>query len=394
LKPTKRMKHYQKMKQQKRMKSNDICCEDLLLRHQYSRYHRFFIFSPMFLLFAMAVAFFTSRGELPKESYRFLMALVALVTLKEIVGVLVSRRIYNQILKPVEDLKRGLFEVSRGNYGVEVTPGSAPEIAELIHVFNSTSQRLKASEMEKGKYEANRKDLIASISHDLKTPITSINGFIDGILDGVADSPEKQEAYYKIIQQNARYMNRLIDDLLLYSKLDLHKLNFECTSLSINDYVNELFQELELEHEEHGVEMSYQDEMRSPVTLVIDSKLMTRAIRNIVGNAVAYGQKTSARIDFKLSLESGGEWLKLEIKDNGPGIPNEQLEKIFERFYRGDDARTMASGSSGLGLAIAKEIVEAHLGQIWVESELGLGTTIGIRLPLNQEENLCQNQGF
>lgn len=390
-----------KRRQLKHLDKNDErCCEDLILKHQFSRYHRFFLFSPMFLFFAVAVIFFASRGELPKESYKFLVALIILITIKEALGVVVSRRINSQILKPVEDLKRGLLEVSRGNYGVEVRAYANPEIADLVTAFNQMSQQLKASEQEKSKYENNRKELLASISHDLKTPITSINGFIDGILDGVADTPEKQEAYIRIIQQNTRYLNRLIDDLLLYSKLDLHKLNFEFTSLSIKTYLDELFMELALEQEENGVSMHFHDQLDEVIMLNLDPRHMTRAIRNIVANAVVYGRTSSAEIDFKLyrgtstldietlicgsssGCVTSGDWVSLTITDNGPGIPPDQLHKIFERFYRGDEARTMASGSSGLGLAIAKEIVDAHHGRIWATSTVGTGTTIGISLPL------------
>lgn len=368
------------------------CCDNLHLRHNYRRYHRFFVISPLFILVMITVLFFGSRGDIPKESYNIILLVTLIFGLKEIVGLLLSRRIYEHILRPVEDLKRGFYEVSHGNYGVEVKPGLAPEISELIFAFNQMSLQLKASEIEKQKYEENRKELIASISHDLKTPITSINGFVDGILEGVADSPEKQEAYVKIIQQNARYLNRLIDDLLLYSKLDLHKLNFVCSSLSFGDYVEELFRELELEHEENGINMKLTSDLATQIHLEIDPKLMTRAIRNIVSNAISYGKKENANIEFLLKSKTSKvndetkHWICLDIKDNGPGIAPEQLERIFERFYRGDNARTMASGSSGLGLAIAKEIVEAHGGRIWVESVLDKGTTIGIELPIMTDE--------
>lgn len=371
----------------------EICCQDLKLRNEYRHYHRFFIFSPMFLASAMAIAFFVGRGQLPKESYEFLMAIVLLVTIKETVGVMVSRRIYNQILRPVEDLKIGLFEVSKGNYDLEIAPTNTPEITQLIEAFNNMSQKLKASEAEKEKYEENRKALIASISHDLKTPITAINGFVDGILEGVADSSEKQEAYMKIIQQNSRYMNRLIDDLLLYAKLDLHKLTFECHPIDYGLYISELFMELSLENEEQGVAMTFENQIESSTYSVIDSRHMTRAIRNITANAVTHGACEKAEINFKLlkkiNEQTKKEMTCLTITDNGHGISSDQIPHIFERFYRGDDARTMTSGSSGLGLAIAKEIVEAHQGFIWVESQIGKGTTIGIEIPIEGVERPC-----
>lgn len=370
------------------------CCDELQLRHQYVRYHRFFIFSPMFIVMVLAIGFFTSRGQLPRESYAFLLGIVFVVTTKEVVGLLISRRIYNHILRPVEDLKYGLFEVSRGNYDLTLSSSTNPEIAELIEAFNQMSERLKTSELEKIKYEENRKALIASISHDLKTPITAINGFVEGILDGVADTREKQEAYLTIVSQNGKYMNRLIDDLLLYAKLDLHKLKFDCTPIDYGQYVSELFLELSLENEELGIQISLENQLKQPLILHLDAKHMTRAIRNITANAVSYGQGEEPAIIFSLKKDEERAVAVLTIKDNGPGIEEKHLESLFDRFYRADEARTTPAGSSGLGLAIAKEIVEAHSGHIWIESEVGKGTTIGIELPLDQEGEACQKQKY
>ncbi len=361
----------------------DACCPELALKRHFMRYHRFFIFSPFFLLTFIATAYLISRNENTVSSTVVITGFIALVVLKEIISFGVSRRIYSKILLPIESLKGAVFQVSQGNYGVQVDSAAVAEITELIEAFNQMSARLKESEALKQKYEVNRKELIASISHDLKTPITSINGFTDGILDGVANSPEKQEAYIRIIQQNARYMNRLIDDLLLYSKLDLHKLNFEYAPLPFGAYITELFSELKLENEENGVAMTLDNKLSADAPLSLDSRHFTRAIRNIVANALTHGHSDSPRIDFELS-ETGGA-LMLCIQDNGPGIPSEQLPHIFDRFYRADCARNFASGSSGLGLAIAREIVQAHQGTISAESAPGQGARLCISLPALRE---------
>ncbi len=364
-------------------KHDDSCCSELLLKHHFKRYHRFFIFSPFFLLTVLFMAYVLSRGENHMDSSSLLMGFLAIIVLKEFVAFGISRRIYSQILVPVENLKMAVFEVTQGNYTVQVTPPPVPEIAELIDAFNEMSARLRESELVKQKYETNRKELIASISHDLKTPITSINGFTDGILDGVANTAEKQESYIRIIQQNARYMNRLIDDLLLYSKLDLHKLSFDYTPLPFGEYVTELFSELKLENEENGVTMMLTNHLESDVNIPLDSRHFTRAIRNIVANAVTHGQGTKPHIDFDLTTAKDA--LVLCIQDNGPGISPEQLPHIFDRFYRADCSRNPANGSSGLGLSIAREIVQAHQGLITAESTPGQGTKICIRLPINRE---------
>lgn len=366
-------------------KRDDSCCPELILKMHFKRYHRFFIFSPFFLLMVLAMAYLISRSDSPMDSSALLTGFVLIVLLKEVLAFGVSRRIYRKILLPVESLKRAVFQVTQGNYDVQVASQAVPEIADLIEAFNQMSSRLKESEVLKQKYETNRKELIASISHDLKTPITAINGFTDGILDGVANSPEKQEAYIRIIQQNARYMNRLIDDLLLYSKLDLQKLNFEYSPLPFRAYMNELFSELKLETEENGVNMTFENHLDSDVILSLDSRHFTRAIRNIVANALTHGHAQTPCITFELS--GTPEMLMLCIQDNGPGIPPEQLEHIFDRFYRADSSRNSASGSSGLGLAIAREIVQAHQGIITAQSIPGQGAKLCISLPVIREDS-------
>ena len=178
-------------------------------------------------------------------------------------------------------------------------------------------------------------------------------------------------------------MNRLIDDLLLYSKLDLHKLNFEYSPLPFGAYIEDLFSELKLENEENGVAMILENRLESDVTLSLDSRHFTRAIRNIVANALTHGHGEAPRITFELS--GTPQNLLLCICDNGPGIPPEQLPHIFDRFYRADCARNSASGSSGLGLAIAREIVQSHQGIITAESIPGQGTKLCISLPIIRE---------
>lgn len=361
----------------------DSCCPELMLKRHFKRYHRFFIFSPFFLLTVLFMAFVLSRGKNSIDSSSLLIGFLTIVVLKEFVAFGVSRRIYSRILVPVENLKMAVFEVTQGNYDVQVQNPSVPEIRELIEAFNEMSARLRESELLKQKYEINRKELIASISHDLKTPITSINGFTDGILEGVANTPEKQESYVRIIQQNARYMNRLIDDLLLYSKLDLHKLNFDYSFLPFGKYVSELFSELKLENEEYGVSMTFINLLESDVSIPLDSRHFTRSIRNIVANAVTHGHGDAPQINFELTGTKDA--LILCIQDNGPGITPEQLPHIFDRFYKADCSRNPANGSSGLGLAIAREIVQAHQGVITAESSPGYGARICIRLPILRE---------
>lgn len=363
--------------------SQGPCCEELLIRRYYRRFHRFFLFSPLLLLtlFLMMLSF--SRSSAPSQASVFMMILFALIFAKELVGFMISRKIYLNVLLPVEELKQGVHAVAQGRYGVSVRPASLPEIDDLIQAFNAMSARLEESERETQRYETNRKELLANISHDLKTPITSINGFVDGILDGVAAEPERQETYMRIIQQNARYMNRLVDDLILYSKLDIHKLEFQFQPLDMGQYIRELFQELQLENEEYGIAMGLDSLPEGKATVNLDGRHMTRAIRNLVSNARIHGNNPNLHIDFQLTRTPSH--LSLIISDNGPGIPENKLPFVFERFFKADDARTAECSGSGLGLAISREIIAAHGGTIAATNLPTGGAAMTITLPIAKE---------
>lgn len=359
------------------------CCDDLKLRSHFRRYHRFFIVSPFVLPLILLVLYLSGRQTGGLDPYRIMLFILMLMLLKELTAFGVSRRIYHHVLLPVEQLKRAVGEITAGNYDVRVDSHAVPEIEALIEAFNDMSRRLQDSESLKQRYETNRKELIASISHDLKTPITSINGFADGILQGVADNPEKQAAYIQIIRQNARYMNRLIDDLLLYSKLDLHKMQFEFTQLPFGAYITELYGELQLENEENGVAMCFDNRLVSDREMLLDARHFTRAVRNIVSNALTHGHCETPKITFTLQEEDNT--LLLCIQDNGPGIPSNQIDHIFDRFYRADASRSTVTGGSGLGLAIAREIVQAHGGAIFAENAADMGARICVSLPVRKE---------
>ncbi len=181
-------------------------------------------------------------------------------------------------------------------------------------------------------------------------------------------------------------MNRLIDDLILYSKLDVQKIDFDFRDIDFTLYVEDLYNEMSLELEEQGCILELNNQVNGSVVLPIDGQHLTRAIRNIVSNAVKYNDREQSKIKMDLICEH--DRVELCIQDNGPGIPEDKLKSIFDRFYRVDNARTTDVGGSGLGLAIAKEIVSAHGGTISARSQLGLGTTICIQLYVQRiEEN-------
>lgn len=295
-------------------------------------------------------------------------------TLGFIVQSLFFSSIRKRVMKPVERLKEGMDKIAGGQYDVSIDPEGAWEVHSLITNFNAMAQKLQENERLQAEYEENRKQLIASISHDLKTPITSVLGYIEAVSE-TDMPPEKLANYLKIIHNNIAYMNRLIDDLFLFSKLDMQKLHFEFADTVMPPFIADIMEELELELDEKDVSLIYRDETAGSPAARIDSKRFHQVIRNIVDNALKYGDARDLTIEAR--LYDSGDTICLSLTNNGPAIPEERLTHIFDRFYRLDTARTKDLGSTGLGLAIARELIEAHGGSITAASgEAGTCFTI------------------
>ncbi|WP_291569224.1 HAMP domain-containing sensor histidine kinase [Clostridium sp. UBA4548] len=277
------------------------------------------------------------------------------------------------LVKPLKELEKAANEIKQGNLDYNIKINSKDEIAQLSQTFEEMRLRLKESLELQQQYEENRRELISNISHDLKTPITSIKGYVEGIKDGVADTPEKMDKYVTTIYTKAIYMDNLINDLFLFSKLDLNKENFKYQKVDMVSYIKDCVDEISFDIDTSEVELA----SILPEKLIyaeIDVQQIKRTIMNIVGNSIKYKKDEKLKVDIVLSESK--DYITVEIKDNGKGIPAESLSYIFERFYRSDVSRGTTVGGTGLGLAIAKKIIEEHKGKIWAESELGEGTSI------------------
>ncbi|MDF2615080.1 MAG: signal transduction histidine kinase [Clostridia bacterium] len=290
------------------------------------------------------------------------------------------RKLEKRILSPIGKLKAGIEEIAAGNYNVKVESETYNQISLLIDSFNEMARKLQESERIKAEYEENRKALIANISHDLKTPITSIQGYIEAITEGSISATEDLSRYLKIIHNNAAYINKLIDDLFFFSKLDMQKLEFEFVSVNVQAFMMDLMEEFKLELEEKNIKFDYVDNLRADYSFNIDRKRLHQVFRNIIGNAEKHGTSKGLAIEAEVSDIDG--FAAIKIKDNGPGISKDKLPHIFERFYRIDTERTKDLMSTGLGLAIAKELIEAHGGQISVSSVEDEGSCFTVMLPI------------
>ncbi|MCX7923175.1 MAG: HAMP domain-containing histidine kinase [Clostridia bacterium] len=317
----------------------------------------------------------TDVGPLGQFAKKYISTLVlAIIGILILTNGTLTYLVSRGIIKPLKVLKHGAEQIKEGNLDFKVKVTSRDEFGQVCLAFEEMRSKLKESIDTQLQYEENRKELISSISHDLKTPITAIKGYVEGIMDGVADSPEKMNKYIKTIYAKAIDMDKMIDDLFLFSKLDLKKLPFNFEKIGIKDYFDDCIEELRIDLDEKQIQMNYDIDFNEEITVLIDREKLKRVIINIVENSVKYMQKDNGKISIRLNNRDNE--VLVQIEDNGQGIKNEELPYIFDRFYRADPSRNTAKGGSGLGLAIAKQIIEGHGGEIWVESEYGEGTSM------------------
>jgi signal transduction histidine kinase len=299
-----------------------------------------------------------------------LSLLVVIGLTNGILTFLVSR----SIIKPLYRLKQAAEQIKEGNLDHEVNLKRKDEIGELSAAFEEMRGRLKESIRLQLQYEENRKELISNISHDLKTPITGIKACVEGIQDGIADTGPKREKYMSMIAKKTEEMDRLIDELFLFSRLDLKRLPFNFEPLDLEAYLSDFVEELRLDPRMAGVSVSFSFSGDEPVSVTADREKLGRVIMNIIENSLKYMNKATKEI--RIELFDGNDEATVKIQDNGSGIENAALPHIFNRFYRADPSRNKAMGGSGLGLAIVKQIIEGQGGNVWAESKSGEGTSI------------------
>ncbi len=234
--------------------------------------------------------------------------------------------------------------------------------------------RLKESAEEKIEREKQNKELISNISHDLKTPITAIKGYSQGLLEGVADSPDKQMKYIKIINSKANDMNNLINELTLYSSIDNNRIPYNFAKLNVADYFGDCIDEIGADLESKNIKLNYSNLTAPDTVIVADPEQIKRVINNVVNNSVKYLGRDDGTGQIDIRLLDEIDSVRVELEDNGKGIAQKDIPNIFDRFYRTDSSRNSRQGGSGIGLSIVKKIIEDHGGYIWATSHEGEGT--------------------
>ena len=283
---------------------------------------------------------------------------------------------YQGVTSPVAKLSRAMKNIEEGNLDFELKPESDDEIGDLTKQFDEMRIRLKANMEEKLNAESENRILINNITHDLKTPITSIKGYVEGIMDGVADTPEKMDRYIRTIYNKANEMDKLINELTAYANIDTNRTPYNFNKISVADYFGDCVEEFKLDLEDKGIRLTYNNYVSEDAVIIIDPEQLHRVLSNIIGNACKYMDRSKDEKIINIRINDEDDFIRVEVEDNGLGIAKADIEHIFDRFYRADESRNSTTGGSGIGLSIVKKIIEDHAGRVWVTSKPGIGTII------------------
>ena len=297
---------------------------------------------------------------------------------------LLSRWLNRSICEPINELNKGMNQIRDGNFEYMLDDSHGEGFRELYQNYEDMRLRLKESADEKIEQERQHKELIRNISHDLKTPITSIKGYVEGLIDGVANTPEKQQKYIQTIYNKANDMDRLINELTMYSNIESDKIPYHFQKINVGEYFADCVEEIGVDMDSKGIQLNYTNLVAPDTMIIADPEQLKRVINNIISNSVKYMDKPHGRIDIRILDEQDS--VRFEIEDNGKGIAQRDLPNIFERFYRTDSSRNSAQGGSGIGLSIVKKIIEDHGGYIWATSREGEGTCMHFVLRKYREQ--------
>jgi len=228
--------------------------------------------------------------------------------------------------------------------------------------------------------ERTREEFVANVSHELRTPLSLIKGYVETLLDGAKDNPEVATKFLQTIQRNSERLQFLIEDLLTISELESGRITMNLQSVRLRSLVDRVLEDFKTQAETRRVELKNEV---PDLTALADSDRLQQVLGNLIGNAIKYG-RPDGHVGVSGNLLNGTS-IELCVQDDGPGIPGESLERVFERFYRVDKARSREQGGTGLGLSIVKHIVQSHGGKVWAKSELGKGAAFYFTLPLKQD---------
>lgn len=319
-------------------------------------------------------------------SKTFLMDMfLAIIFILVLTSMVLTQWIHKGVFSPINRLNLAMQKIAEGNFDYILESEDDNEIGELYRNYEDMRLRLKESTEEKLQNEKQNRELISNITHDLKTPITAIKGYVEGIIDGVADTPERRDKYLRTIYTKANDMDRLINELTYYSSIDNNRIPYNFHRINVAEFFEDCVEDVGLDLESKDIQLNYSNLVDQETRIIADPEQLKKVINNIIGNSIKYMDKAKGVIDIRLLDEVDS--IRVEIEDNGKGIAAKDLGNIFERFYRTDASRNSMKGGSGIGLSIVKKIIEDHGGYIWATSKEGEGTCLHFVIRKYREAN-------
>lgn len=298
------------------------------------------------------------------------------------VSILVTNRfltkfVIGRIEEPLDILANGVHELRDGKLDYRIEYGRQDEFTPVCEDFNEMAQQLKDSVEKIRQQERSRKELIAGISHDIRSPLTSIQAYVEGLIDGVAGTPQKQQRYLRTIKQKAEELEQIVSQLFLFSKMELGEYVEHPCLVKLDEAIRRMVEGIQEEYKEKGLEITMELEA---VTVWADSVQLERVIGNILGNSLKYKKKEIGHAHIK--LEETGQTCRLSVSDDGMGVPEEAIPHLFEVFYRSDPSRQHPAKGSGLGLAIVANIVGRMNGTVAAKNGEDGGLEISMTFPI------------
>jgi signal transduction histidine kinase len=293
------------------------------------------------------------------------------------IAMLLGYFLTNAITRRIQALENAAHTLAEGDLSARAALEGRDEITALAASFNHMAERLQEADRQQRKLDALRRDLVAWASHDLQTPLTAIRVQVEALADGVVEDPATIQRYLRTTQRQVNDLSTLIDDLFQVAQIDAGGIVIQPGVCSLVDLISDALESFKALAAERGVTLDGSaDPGIDPVTL--DAYRIGRVLNNLIGNSLRY---TPAGGKVMVTASRTNDSILVEVSDSGEGIDPKDLPHIFERFYRGEKSRNRDTGGSGLGLAISQGIIQAHGGEIWAESQPGVGTTFHLRLP-------------
>ncbi|MCL2411979.1 MAG: HAMP domain-containing histidine kinase, partial [Treponema sp.] len=280
--------------------------------------------------------------------------LAAFIVFFCIISSIISHRMTKRIIKPLDILDDGVRQIQKDNFAYRIEYKNNDEFFPVCNAFNHMAAQLEVSTKQRLKDEANRRELLAGISHDLRTPLTTISGYLDGLESGVASTPEMREKYFTTIKNNTVNMKHIIEQLFLFSKLDMDEFAFSPHRFDIMRAIFDMTEELIEEYAMKGLNITFAENYPQNIFVYADAAHFRRVLINILENSAKYKKKEIGNIKISASLDNN--FVCLRFDDDGFGVNSEALPNLFNAFYRADPSRH--TKGSGLGLAISAKIIE------------------------------------